>query len=67
MSGRPAKYIQKKGRNVTLSWNEGRAAFAARVPSFLRRLRLASGLVLFTYVFLHFINHSLGNLPGGLV
>jgi len=25
-------------------------------------LRLASGLVLFTYVFLHFINHSLGNI-----
>jgi adenylate cyclase len=34
----------------------------ARGPSIVRRLRLASGLVLFSYVFLHFLNHSLGNI-----
>ena len=28
----------------------------------MRRFRLASGLVLFSYVFLHFLNHSLGNI-----
>lgn len=33
-----------------------------RGPSIVRRLRLASGLVLFSYVFLHFLNHSLGNI-----
>src|SRR5437899_3054608 len=52
----------KKGGNVTLTWQEGRAALVARGPSIVRRLRLASGLVLFTYVFLHFLNHSLGNI-----
>src|SRR5947209_5805757 len=52
----------KKGGNVTLTWEEGRAALAARGPSIVRRLRLASGLVLFTYVFVHFVNHSLGNI-----
>ena len=31
------------------------------MPS-LRQIRLASGLVLFTYVTLHFINHALGNI-----
>ena len=34
---------------------------AARAPS-LRQVRLAAGLVLFTYVTLHFANHSLGNV-----
>src|SRR6478672_2500417 len=52
----------KKGGNVTLTWEEGRAALVARGPSIVRRLRLASGLVLFSYVFLHFLNHSLGNI-----
>ena len=33
-----------------------------RGPSIARRFRLASGLVMFTYVFLHFLNHSLGNI-----
>jgi adenylate cyclase len=33
-----------------------------RGPSIVRRLRLASGLVLFSYLFLHFLNHSLGNI-----
>jgi adenylate cyclase len=47
---------------VTLTGEGGRAALAARAPSIVRRLRLASGLVLFTYVFLHFLNHSLGNI-----
>jgi adenylate cyclase len=47
---------------VTLTWEEGRAALAARGPSIVRRLRLASGLILFTYVLLHFLNHSLGNI-----
>ena len=28
----------------------------------VRRARLASGLVLFTYVTLHFANHALGNI-----
>jgi adenylate cyclase len=31
------------------------------MPS-LRRIRLASGLVLFVYVTLHFANHALGNI-----
>jgi adenylate cyclase len=38
------------------------AAFVRNGPALVRRLRLASGLVLFTYVFLHFVNHSLGNI-----
>ena len=33
-----------------------------RGPSIVRRFRLGSGLVLFSYVFLHFLNHSLGNI-----
>ncbi len=40
----------------------GWAGLVRRGPSIVRRLRLASGLVLFSYVFLHFINHSLGNI-----
>lgn len=40
----------------------GWAALARRGPSIVRRLRLATGLIMFTYVFLHFINHSLGNI-----
>jgi adenylate cyclase len=47
---------------VTLTWEARRAALVARGPSIVRRLRLASGLVLFSYVFLHFLNHSLGNI-----
>ena len=31
-------------------------------PALVRQLRLVSGLILFTYVFLHFVNHSLGNI-----
>jgi hypothetical protein len=31
-------------------------------PALVRRLRLASGAALFTYLTLHFINHSLGNI-----
>jgi len=38
------------------------AALKRRGPSIVRRLRLASGLVMFSYVFLHFLNHSLGNI-----
>jgi len=33
-----------------------------RGPSLVRGLRLPSGLILFSYVFLHFLNHSLGNI-----
>ena len=47
---------------MTLSSEIGWAGLVRRGPSIVRRLRLASGLVLFTYVFLHFINHSLGNI-----
>jgi adenylate cyclase len=47
---------------VTLSWKTGGAALVRRGPSIVRRLRLASGLILFSYVFLHFLNHSLGNI-----
>ncbi len=32
------------------------------VPSGVRSMRLCSGLVLFTYIFLHFVNHALGNI-----
>ena len=34
---------------------------AARTPG-VRQIRLAAGLVLFTYVTLHFANHALGNI-----
>ena len=34
------------------------------MPS-LRQIRLATGLVLFTYVTLHFANHALGNISVG--
>jgi adenylate cyclase len=47
---------------VTLSWETGWGALVRRGPSIVRRLRLASGLILFSYVFLHFLNHSLGNI-----
>src|SRR6266705_6990459 len=50
------------GRGVTPSLRAGWAGLARRGPSIVRRLRLASGLVLFSYVFLHFLNHSLGNI-----
>src|SRR5271170_953540 len=57
----------RSGGTVTLSWKigawkTGGAALVRRGPSIVRRLRLASGLILFTYVFLHFLNHSLGNI-----
>jgi len=45
-----------------LSWKAGWAGLVRRGPSIVRRLRLGSGLVLFSYVFLHFLNHSLGNI-----
>ena len=38
------------------------ASLVLRGPSLARRFRLGSGLVLFSYVFLHFLNHSLGNI-----
>jgi adenylate cyclase len=47
---------------VTLSSTSNWAALVRRGSSLVRRLRLVSGLILFTYVFLHFLNHSLGNL-----
>jgi adenylate cyclase len=47
---------------VTLSGETGWGALVRRGPSIVRRLRLASGLILFSYVFLHFLNHSLGNI-----
>lgn len=47
---------------MTLSWKTGWAGLVRRGPSIVRRLRLASGLILFSYVFLHFLNHSLGNI-----
>jgi adenylate cyclase len=50
------------GRGVTPSLRAGWAGLVRRGPSIVRRLRLASGLVLFSYVFLHFLNHSLGNI-----
>ena len=40
-------------------WGPG---LVRRGSSIVRRLRLATGLILFTYVFLHFLNHSLGNI-----
>jgi adenylate cyclase len=43
-------------------WRSGWAGLARRGPSIVRGLRLVSGLVLFSYVFLHFLNHSLGNI-----
>jgi adenylate cyclase len=45
-----------------MSSSSGWSALVRRGPSIVRRLRLATGLILFTYVFLHFINHSLGNI-----
>jgi adenylate cyclase len=50
------------GRDVALSSEISWAGLVRRGPSIVRRLRLASGLVLFSYVFLHFLNHSLGNI-----
>ena len=43
-------------------WRSAWADLMRRGPSIVRRLRLASGLVLFSYVLLHFLNHSLGNI-----
>jgi len=47
---------------VTPLLTAGWAELVRRGPSIVRRLRLASGLVLFSYLFLHFLNHSLGNI-----
>jgi len=47
---------------VTLSAATSWRSLVSRGPSIVRRLRLASGLIMFTYVFLHFLNHSLGNI-----
>ena len=41
---------------------EAWAELVRRGPSIVRRFRLGSGLILFSYVFLHFLNHSLGNI-----
>src|SRR5271169_6428139 len=51
-----------KGGSVSLLWQTGGTALVRRGPSIVRQLRLASGLILFSYVFLHFLNHSLGNI-----
>src|SRR5271165_3697241 len=51
-----------RGCGVTPSLRAGWARLVRRGPSIVRRLRLASGLVLFSYVFSHFLNHSLGNI-----
>src|SRR5438445_13262781 len=51
-----------RGHEVALSLEGGWAGFVRRGPSIVRRFRLGSGLVLFSYVFLHFLNHSLGNI-----
>jgi adenylate cyclase len=56
-------FARRSGENrVTSSLALGWAGLVRRGPSIARRLRLASGLVLFSYVFLHFLNHSLGNI-----
>jgi adenylate cyclase len=47
---------------VTFSWRASSAELVRRGPSIVRRFRLASGLIMFSYVFLHFLNHSLGNI-----
>ncbi len=47
---------------MALSSKTSWAGLVRRGPSIVRRLRLASGLVLFSYIFLHFLNHSLGNI-----
>jgi len=47
---------------VTPLLTAGWAELVRRGPSIVRRLRLAIGLVLFSYLFLHFLNHSLGNI-----
>src|SRR5579872_2897978 len=38
------------------------SALVPRGPAIVWRLRLATGLIMFTYVFLHFLNHSLSNI-----
>jgi adenylate cyclase len=47
---------------VSLSVGGGWEELVRRGPSIVRRLRLVTGLILFAYVFTHFINHSLGNI-----
>jgi adenylate cyclase len=48
-------------RNITLNRQAMRAHLRFHAPGH-RAIRLASGLVLFTYVGLHLCNHSLGNI-----
>src|SRR5579872_4659827 len=38
------------------------SALVPRGPAIVWRLRLSTGLIMFTYVFLHFVNHSLANI-----
>src|SRR5215207_7885538 len=52
----------ERGRGVTGAATTVWASLVLRGPSLARRFRLGSGLVLFSYVFLHFLNHSLGNI-----
>ena len=47
---------------MTVAEKSGWGALIRRGPSIVRWLRLGSGLILFSYVFLHFIDHSLGNI-----
>jgi adenylate cyclase len=47
---------------LTVAEKSSWGALIRRGPSIVRWLRLGSGLILFSYVFLHFINHSLGNI-----
>lgn len=43
---------------VSAGWSELRR----RGPALVWRLRLVTGLIMFAYVFLHFVNHSLANI-----
>src|SRR6266566_1366461 len=49
----------RQGARIILKSNE-EPPRRARVEGMIRRLRLASGLVMFAYVTTHFVNHSLG-------
>jgi len=47
---------------VTASLTKGWAELVRRGPAIVWRLRLVTGLIMLTYVFLHFLNHSLANI-----
>ena len=47
---------------MTASLAGGWAEIARRGPAIVWRLRLVTGLIMFTYVFSHFVNHSLSNI-----